>query len=176
MYITTLLRPSPHIKNKQQRQQATTSHRHEAEKGPKGPKTTKKRPRIAPAGNTVGVRDALWPIGRARNSVRAPRHPATHPPTPFWAIYGRFGRQRAEAKKWPHLGLDGPNREGNREGTLLGCNPLVLVVSTTRNGPNGRLGPHTRPWGRGTLPRGGGRAPPPPQGPPPPPRVGRISG
>ena len=68
----------------------------------------------------------------------------------FRPFLGRLGPTRGatdgprvKSEKWPYRSPDVPNRYF--EGTILGCNPPVWVVSTPQNGLNARLGPRTGP-------------------------------
>ena len=128
--------------------------------GQKRPKTGQKRPKTAENGQKRPRKAPRGP--RAR--VMTPRSPSGAHRTQFWhlsnpqrplhrlfrPILGRFGPNRGatdgpgvKSEKWPYRSPDVPNRDF--EGTILGCNPPVWVVSTPQNGLNARLGPRTGP-------------------------------
>ena len=125
--------------------------------GPKTAENGQKRPRKAPRGPRARVMTPRSPSGAHRTQFRHLSNPQSHLHRLFRPILGRFGPNRGatdgpgvKSEKWPYRSPDVPNRDF--EGTILGCNPPVWVVSTPQNGLNARLGPRTGPrWGVDTV-------------------------
>ena len=120
-----------------------------AQNRPKTAKNGQKRPRKAPRGPRARVMTPRSPSGAHRTQFWHLSNPQRPLHRLFRPILGRFGPNRGatdgpgvKSEKWPYRSPDVPNRDF--EGTILGCNPPVWVVSTPQNGSNARLGP--RKW------------------------------
>ena len=116
-----------------------------AKSGPKQAKNGQKRPRKAPRGPRARAMTPRSPLGAHRTQFWHLSNPQRPLHRLFRPILGRFGPDRGatdgpgvKSEKWPYRSPDVPNRDF--EGTILGCNPPVWVVSTPQNGLNAHLG------------------------------------